>query len=163
MQLLTNRYCSSKRWHYWMVKKERKEKRKKELELPATPTQTSWGEGEVGFTQCRLGYMEERSHSVWCTLPVSRCPAPRLKSVMLTHPSTRLDMYYSTHAPAGWQIWLSWGPPQSLVVYMTPSNYVMSLIMPKYYWNFRECLRQARGWSLPVSYTHLTLPTTTYV
>ena len=38
------------------------------------------GEGEVGFTQCRLGYMEERSRSVWCTFPVSICPAPRLES-----------------------------------------------------------------------------------
>ena len=51
-----------------------------EPELPATPTQTSWGEGEIGFTQRRLGYMEERSRSVWCTFPVSICPAPRLES-----------------------------------------------------------------------------------
>ena len=34
-------------------------------------------------------------------LPVSRCPAPRLKSVVLTHPSTRLDMYYSTTCACG--------------------------------------------------------------
>ena len=31
---------------------------------------------------------------------------------------------------------------------MTLSNYAIGLIIPKYYWNFRECLRQARGWSL---------------
>ena len=29
-------------------------------------------------------------------------------------------------------------------MYMTPSNYALGLIMPKYYWNFRECLRQAK-------------------
>ena len=31
-------------------------------ELPATPTQTSWGEGEVGFVQCRIGYKDD---SAW--------------------------------------------------------------------------------------------------
>ena len=33
-----------------------------EPELPATPTQTSWGEGDVGFFQCRLGYKDD---SAW--------------------------------------------------------------------------------------------------
>ena len=28
-------------------------------EVPATPTQTSWAEGEGGFTHCRIGYKEE--------------------------------------------------------------------------------------------------------
>ena len=37
-------------------------KKKQEPELPATPTQTSWGEGEVGFFQCRLGYKDD---SAW--------------------------------------------------------------------------------------------------
>jgi len=83
---------SSNHWHYSMSGLVTQEP-----ELPATPTQTSWGEGEVGFSQCRLGYMDD---SAWfmaeevtltmyiCNLqvskPFSECTAPRLKRVVLT-------------------------------------------------------------------------------
>ena len=127
-----------------LVKKE-----KQEPELPATPTQTSWGEGEVGFAQCRLGQEEESSHSQ-CGVPFRFQGALHQgwKVWFWLTPRQSLTCTTLQHAPTGWQIWLSCRPPQSLVVYMTPSNYAIGLIMPKYYRNFQECLRQAKGWSL---------------
>ena len=54
-------------------------------------------------------------------------------------------MYYSTICACGNKYDLVAG---RLVVYKTPSNYAIGIIMPNYYWNFRGCLRQARGLSL---------------
>ena len=75
-----------------LVKKE-----KQEPELPATPTQTSWGEGEVGFAQCRLGQEEESSgFRVPCT-KAEKCgfdsPLDKAWHVLLYNMRLREDKY----------------------------------------------------------------------
>ena len=145
MKLSTNRYYLSKRWRYSMSSL---------IKNPGT-----WAAGysnpnlmrrrgsRICPVQTRLRGREV-TLKLWCTLQVSGCPAPRLKCLVLTHPWTKLDMYYSTTCVCE-NKWRSYQPPQSLVVYMTPSNYAVGLIMPNYYWNFRGCLRCLRqGWSL---------------
>ena len=123
--------------------------KKQESELPATPTETSWREGEAGFAQCRLGYKEEWSHSQ-CDVSF-RFQGALHQGWRVWHwltPGQSLTCTTLQHAPAGGHTWLSCRLPQSLVVYMALSNYAMGLIMPKYYRNFQECPRQVRGWSL---------------
>ena len=79
-----------------LVKKKKKKKRNLSYSNPNL----------VRRSGSRIYPMQARLYGRYVTfsvmyLPVSRCPVPRLKSVVLTHPSTRLDMYYSTTCACG--------------------------------------------------------------
>ena len=98
MKLPTNRYCLSKRWRYLMSSL---------VKNPGTwaagysnPNLVRRRGSGICPVQTRLRGREV-TLTEWCTLQVSGCSAPRLKSVVLTHPWTKLDMYYSTTCACG--------------------------------------------------------------
>ena len=143
MQLLTNRYYWSKRWCYSMSSLVKK-------------IIITWAAGYsnpnfVSRRGSRIYPMQARLNGREVTFRVMylsgfKVPCTEVEKCGVDSPLDKPWLTCTTlqHAPAGWQIWLSCRPPQSLVVYMTPSNYAIGLIiiiMPKHYWNFRECLK----------------------
>ena len=144
MQLLTNRYYWSKRWCYSMSSLVKKNKKITWAAGYSNPNFVSRRGSRIYPMQARLNGREVTFRVMY--LSGFKVPCTEVEKCGVDSPLDKAWLTCTTlqHAPAGWQIWLSCRPPQSLVVYMTPSNYAIGLIiiiMPKHYWNFRECLK----------------------
>ena len=137
MQLLTNRYCFEQALSLLNVKLGKKKKKKKRKpELPATPTQNLVRRRGSRICRMQARLYGRKGHIFRVLYPSGFQGAlqPRLKSMVLTHPWTKLDMYYSTNMRLRDDKYdLVCRPSQRLVVYLTQSNHVIGLIMPKYY------------------------------